>query len=65
MKSLERNIHYDGMALVTKADIKEEIKIFFDRVFGDLGLKLNSSVDAVERTDLTDFIYAKVRQILL
>ena len=65
MKSLERNIHYEGMSMVTKADIKEEIKIFFDRVFGDLGLKLNSSVDAVERTDLTDFIYAKVRQILL
>ena len=65
MKSLERNLHYEGMSMLTKADIKFEIKIFFDKVFGSLGLKLNASVDAVENTDLTDYIYAKVKQLLL
>ena len=44
---------------------KEEIQLFFDALFGSLGTTLNQAVENVEKTHLTDFVYAKIRKLAL
>ena len=44
---------------------KEEIRFFFDSLFGNLGLNLSKTTKDVERTHLTDYVYAKVRKLVL
>ena len=44
---------------------KEEIKLFFDALFGSLGTNLSKTVEVVEKTHLTDFVYAKVRKLAI
>lgn len=44
---------------------KEEIKLFFDSLFGSLGTKLSKNAQALDKTHLTDFVYAKVRKLAM
>ena len=44
---------------------KDEIRFFFDSLFGSLGLNLSKTVEVVERTHLSDYVYAKVRRLVL
>lgn len=44
---------------------REEVRLFFDTLFVGLGAKLSHTENAVEKTLLTDFVYAKVRKLVL
>ena len=44
---------------------KDEIRLFFDSLFGNLGLNLSKTVEVAEKTHLSDYVYAKVRKLCL
>ena len=59
------SLHSGSSGQLRPMNKKEEIKLFFDALFGSLGTNLSKTVEVVEKTHLTDFVYAKVRKLAI